>query len=291
MEELKKFLIWCDHEYQASSPCNCGNLCSNMNYCQGNAVNCYNCIKRVHNVYNRTIHYNCSKMVLCYFMKHFLRFRAETIILLNEIRDYLIQQQDLYVTSIGCGPCTELFGSVFIWRYLDKQDEYFHYRGFDTAQIWNPIMIKVQSLFEKADIKTLPQDAFVYYHDSEERIDIIILNYMLSDMKKFNSSHFNSFLSNFVGLVRSKKPRYILINDVYLKESISASNELISCLNQTGILNGCKRIQYSNYNPYIGSFSNTIVYKRPLKMPNSPTIQKYDPFIKIRSIQAIIELI
>lgn len=290
MVEFDSFLDWCDQGYRSCFPCRCGVSCTNNNYCNGIAANCYDCIRRVHAIGNRLVHYNCSKMVLYYVLKHGYRFRAEIIVLLYRIREFLSQQKELYITSVGCGPCTELFGCIHIWRLLGKQDEFFHFRGFDTDSIWSPLMDQVQKLFPNADVKNNCQDALLFYSNTDERVDIIILNYMLSDMKKFNSSHFSSFLTNFVGLIRCKKTRYILINDIYLKESLSASYELISLLSKAGLVDKLSKYQYCSLNSYIGQHGPIVNDKPQFKLQSSSIVREYDPFQEINSIQTIIKI-
>ncbi len=287
MLELERFLDYCDIQYQNSNPTKCGVECSNNNYCQGQEPHCYKCIKRVHNCYNNTIHYNCAKMLYNYVLKQSYRFSAEIYYLFQNIQKYIVQQGDLYVTSIGCGPCTELFGALFHWRSIGKLDTLFHYKGFDIEPMWNPIMQKLPAFFQGADVKLYDKDVFKYYQTTQDRVDILVLNYMISDMLKFKCNQYSAFLTSLCNFISQIKPKYLLINDVYLKVSIEASRLLFERLNTEGIMYQYLKLQYHGINPYIGQYGK-IITRQPFNMPNKSIVNRYDPFSHVDSIQTII---
>lgn len=288
MVELDQFLDWCDVQYSNTPHCQCGAACTNGNYCRGQQTNCYACIKRVHDYRNNSVHYNCDKQVLYYTLKHTYRFGAEIFFELNKIRRDIATWQDVYIASIGCGPCSEAFGSLSFWRTLGKKDADFHYRGFDTEPLWQPIMQEVQGHFRVADVRTDPHDAFVYYGQSQERIDVIELNYMLSDMKKFNGAQYQLFLANLISLIRQKQPRYLLINDIYLRISLTASNELLKALKQSGLSYKGWAGQYHYYNPSIGRWGQEM-QKEPFVMTDAGIVRRHTPFPVTNGIQTIIK--
>ncbi len=288
MLELDNFLDWCDTKYDSAQHCQCGKVCTNGNYCKGQQTNCYSCIQRVHNYHNSTIHYNCDKMVLYYVLKHSYRFGAEIFYALLKLNKYLCKWDDLYITSIGCGPCTELFGALSLWRSLGKQDDSFHYRGFDTDEIWHPLMTQVSSYFSMAYVTAEAQSAFTYYQVSEERVDIIVLNYMLSDMMKFNMGQYDNFLSALITLIKQKKTKFLVVNDVNLIISIGAMNRLLRFLGTEGLIFKSIKLQYPDYHPIIGQFGK-IIPKQPFKMTNKKIVEKYDPFSVVNSIQTLIK--
>lgn len=290
MIELDHFLQYCDNQYRNSMPCQCRALCTNSNYCQGTQSNCYACIKRVHSYRNKTVHYNCDKLVNYYVLKHTYRFGAEVFFEFNRIRNDISNWQEIYITSIGCGPCSELFGSLSFWRTLGKSDSDYHFRGFDTVQLWMPILNRVNTCFPNADVHAENQDAFAYYGISQERVDVIVLNYMLSDMKKFNGAQYPNFLANLISLIRLKRPQYLLINDIYLCISLAASKELIAALKGSGMHYRGIALQYHYYNPSIGQWGHKID-KQPFAMTDAAIVQKYNPFPEVNSIQTIIKFL
>lgn len=289
MQELDQYLNWCDQMYDNTPHCQCGNACSNDNYCQGQQTNCYACIQRVHKYWNTTIHYNCEKMVLYYVLKHGYRFGAEVFFELQREQAELSQWNDIFISSIGCGPCTELFGSLLHWRRMGKLDNMYHYRGFDLEPLWYPLMDQVKSYFPNADVETYGQDVFDYYSISPERVDVVILNYMLSDMKKFKQAEFGGFLNNLINFVRQKHIRYIIVNDIYLKISLEASRDLLNTLNVSGIHYRFTAGQYHGFNQFIGSYREVI--PSPIfTISNQAIKDKYDPFRTVNSIQTIIRI-
>lgn len=290
MQELDQFLNWCDTEYTNAQHCQCGNACTNGNYCKGQQMDCYACIQRVHSYGNHTYHYNCDKMVLYYTLKHSYRFGAEVFYEINRLRNELINWQDIHIASIGCGPCSELFGALSLWRTIGKNDASFHFRGFDTEPLWQPIMSQVDSYFQVADVHTSGQDAFEYYGQSQEPIDVIVLNYMLSDMMKFHPGLYDQFLNNLIALISQKNPRYLLVNDVYLLVSVGATNRMLRFLKNAGLNFKTAKLQYHNYHPYIGQFGQQ-VHKQPFAMSDATIVRKYDPFSETNSIQTYIKFI
>ena len=287
MEELNQYLRWCDAQYSNSTHCNCGSACTNNNFCRGNQTDCYFCVRRVHNLHNTTVHYNCDKMLLCYVLKHCYRFGAEIFYEFHKLRNDLSHLNEIFVLSIGCGPCTELFGAMSLWRILGKQDETFHYRGFDTEAIWLPLMNKACSSFTTADAKPFHEDAFLHYQASQEQVDVIVLNYMLSDMFKFHLDLFGKFLENLSELIRHKQPRYLFINDVYLLDSVGASNRLLRHLKNNGLEFKYVKLQYHSFHPYIGNYGRRIA-QQPYVMSDAEIVSKYEPFSEVNSIQTLI---
>ena len=288
MQELDQYLKWCDSMYGNSNPCNCGNACTNNNYCKGQQINCYECIKRVHSYRNSAVHYNCSKMVWYYVLKHCYRFGAEIFYEFYWIRKDLGNWNDIFVASIGCGPCTELFGAISQWRTLGKQDACFHFRGFDIEPLWTPVMQQACSYFNTADVTTYFQDIFSYYLTNQERVDVIVLNYMLSDMRKFHVAQFNGFLTNLEVFIRQKRPRYILINDIYLLVSLCASKDLLRFIKNAGLSFRYAALQFHYFHPFIGQYGKQID-KQPFAMTDATIVRKYNPFSEVNSIQTIIK--
>ena len=288
MQELDQLLTWCDTEYINGQHCQCGIACTNGNYCRGQQTNCYPCIQRVHSYGNRTYHYNCDKMMLYYTLKHSYRFGAEVFYEINRLKNDFINWQEINIASIGCGPCSELFGALSFWRTIGKNDADFHFRGFDTEPLWQPVMNQVQACVQTADAQTFCQDVFSYYMQSQEPINVIILNYMLSDMMKFHFAQYDNFLNNLIMLIRQKRPRYLLVNDVYLLVSLGATNKMLRFLKDAGLSFKLAKLQYHVFHPYIGQFGKQVA-KQPFVMSDASIIQKYNPFSETNSIQTYIK--
>lgn len=290
MLELEYYLNYCDSQYQNSNPTQCGETCNNKNYCQGQEVDCYNCIKRVHNYKNCTVHYNCPKMMYNYVLKHSYRFAAEVYYEVLRLQRVLSQWNEVYYTSIGCGPCTELFGLLQNWRNLGKGDDSFHFNGFDNEPMWKSLMDYVETLFSSQDVHTHDVDVFQYYQESHWRVDILVLNYMLSDMFKFKTGLYTAFLLSLCDLIKEMRPQFLLINDVYLKDSMTAMNRLLQALKSQGIGYRSQRVQYHYEHPFIG-LNGQRIDRRNFGMSNQTIVEKYIPFSYVDSMQTIVKFI
>lgn len=290
MNEIYELFNYCATEYNNSTACHCGINCLNNNYCKQCAKDCYSCIHRVHAYTNNTVHYNCPRLTLFYVLKHGPRFIVEVYLLCKNqiISSFLSNRKQAYITSIGCGPCTELFALMWGWRNLHLNEDDLHYRGFDTDEIWGALIEKVNNIYAGKDIYAYCRNVFDYYRSSEEPIDIIIFNYMLSDAFKFDNSHYTSFLDQLAVLVSERKPSFILINDVYLLDSIGAANSLIRRMTLINPSLKVEKRQYHEVKPYIGQYG-VIMSNKP-KLKNIPAfLVEYDPFQEVNSIQTIIQ--
>jgi len=276
--------------YTNTPHCQCGAACTNGNFCKGVQSNCYECIKRVHRYSNSKVHYNCDKMLYYYALKHTYRFGAEMFFEFGKLRNAVCNWPDIYITSIGCGPCSELFGMLSFWRTMGKTDASFHFRGFDTEPLWYPIMQQVQTCFSVADVQLLGQDAFAYYAQYQERTDVIVLNYMLSDMRKFNATQYKAFLNNLITLIAQRHPKYLLVNDIYLCISLTASKELVSQLKQSGISYKIWKAQYHYLDSRIGQWG-IVIPKQHFAMNDAAIVNKYTPFPDVNGIQAIVKFV
>lgn len=296
MEEFNKLIEYCDEQYQNSNACNCGSNCVNNNRCKLLCTSdCYECVSHVNHFCNTIDHYNCHKMTLFYVLKHGFRFYAETALLfIDAFANYA--SDEVFVMSIGCGPCTELYGGLQAWRYSHKADDNFHYHGFDLNPIWKSIDDFNLSQFENSNVFIEIKDAFVHYKNSDEPIDIIILNYSLSDMFRFNKNKYGQFVNSLLDLLAKKKPQYLLINDVYTKQSVDASTMFINELNDKRLIKNNSMRRFHSYNSYIGEFGNYVSSINGIN--NFPNIEgidqnivnKYDPFHIFNGIQAVIKL-
>ena len=207
---------------------------------------------------------------------------------INRLKKDIINWQEINIASIGCGPCSELFGALSFWRTIGKNDAYFHFRGFDSEPLWQPVMNHVQACVQTADVQTFGQDVFAYYEQSREPVDVIILNYMLSDMMKFHFAQYDIFLNNLIALIRQKQPHYLLVNDVYLLVSIGATNKMLERLQTAGLIFKKAKLQYHIFHPYIGQFGKQM-QKQPFVMSDASIVQKYNPFPETNSIQTYIK--
>lgn len=286
MEEFLNFIISCDKWYTRCNACNCKNLCVNQHRCGESSNDCYQCIRHVHDFNNKTDRYNCDKMTYCYVLKHSYRFTFEMVMLFWKIKNYINIVGNVYVTSIGCGPCSELFGASYVWKKLQIDDSNLHFRGFELNKIWEPIISTINQQFSGRDKFALVEDVFNYYNTCDGQINIIVLDYMLSDSYKFDYDGYSVFILKLSDLISEKHIEYLLINDVYSLNSIGAINKLLSIFKSHGIQHSVNRYQYCDVKLPMDIFGDKLKKYNLPEMPN--ILKKYDPFHELNSIQAII---
>lgn len=289
MKEFNEWIGFCDVQYKNSDACNCGEECKYNHQCDFKcSMKCYKCIKKVNSFYNTADHYKCEKMTYNYCIKYGYRFYAEVCLLVHNYYNPEQINNDIYIASIGCGPCTELYGMLQTWRFHGGKDEKFHFRGFDKNEIWKPIMDFNNRNFVHMDVHADVADIFDYYNNHEEPLDVIVLNYSLSDMYRFNYDWFNTFLNELSILVCNKNVSCVLTNDIYSIQSMESAKKLIVYLAKQGLTSV---LGYEKFN-YSGKY-NLGYWGKNVFCNSFPTIdnkikQDYDPFSRIDSIQTII---
>jgi len=186
--------------------------------CYGNPIiSCTDCLKEIHFNRGSNREYDCMNMCHWYVCQDIYRYVSEMAWQLHDTKLGLRKRiAPLNICSIGCGPCSEL---IAIEEYRRKNGLTFEYNytGFDLNNVWSPIQHKVASLTaDPTSIKFVNEDVFDYYGHTEDRPDMIIMNYMLSDMLKHGEKTFAEFLNNFFNFVDGLSSCFILINDINL---------------------------------------------------------------------------
>ena len=161
-------------------------------------------------------------------------------------------------------------------------------QSLDIDDFWQPIWDYTQKNFQNA--KFIKSDFFEYYN-GHEFPEVVIVNYMLSDMAKYSPDGINNFLDNLIGFLNAMPYGVIIINDInYEKDTTETA---FGCLHYLH-----KKIATLPYiQIHLGSFS-----KRPIshkyfgKRIDDDSIRAkmieipfdIQPFSKCNSIQYII---
>lgn len=214
MSELNTFIQYCIRHYK--QPKNCSS-CVNEKQCN-NANNCYKvCIYKIHRFTNKTLHYNCPNMLNCYILKHFYRYSSEIESVFerhfNGCQEHIFNgcQEHINIASIGCGPASELFG-ILDYKERNPQSTFtFDYKGFDIDDIWQPIWEYAENRLN--NVHFIKQDFFDYYQ-TNTMPNVIILNYMLSDMAKYSPKSMPQFLEKLLAFIESMPYGMVIINDI-----------------------------------------------------------------------------
>ena len=170
-------------------------------------------------MFNRTDHedrkYNCIPITFSYVIRFSNRYASEVLTALRcrLIRETFQNVDEIKVLSIGCGPATEV---IALEKFSREENKVIKYYGYDINPIWN----KTQQILEKHLINTKCNTMF----DSSEfqddnkilpEIDILILNYVISDIHKHDKKNVNFFLENIKKIAEKMKSNsIIIINDV-----------------------------------------------------------------------------
>lgn len=279
MNYFSEFIDYCDIEFDHLS-------------CEKEGLigrDCYPCIKKIHDFNNRTEHYSCPKMMMYYVPKHQYRYSMEIMQLCGRIQS-ISNKDEIFYASIGCGPCSELFGTFWDWKKRGKDVRKYHFKGFDTEQMWAPVMAHINTIFEnEVDAVTFNSDFFSYYQANPiDTVDVLILNYMLSDIIKFDEVSYPNFVNDIYSFLVDKKPFFLLVNDVYCRNSIKAYNMLERRLLDCSPLRIVK-LHYPDNKYSIGEFGSKVnpqIFKGSLP---PKFVKKYDPFWYTNSIQSIIK--
>lgn len=283
MATINKLMQYCIQQYYAPKKCR---SCVNGKQCNA-SENCYKvCIYKVHRIANKSLHYNCPNMLFCYIIKHFYRYASEIESIFEQF--FNTYHNHIRVASIGCGPASEFYGITDFLENNTKCKLTFDYTGLDIDDFWQPIWDYTQKNFQNA--KFIKSDFFEYYN-GHEFPEVVIVNYMLSDMAKYNSDGINNFLDNLIGFLNAMPYGAIIINDInYEKDTTETAF-------------GCLHYLYKNIN----SLPNIKIHFRSFaKLPisrkyfgkriadNSIRAKMIDipfgiqPFDKCNSIQCII---
>lgn len=158
-------------------------------------------------------------MAYNYVVKHFYRFASEIEYAFRIV--YHAEQHNwkdnINVVSLGCGPSSELYGII---NELQNQQSNLvvSYHGFDTNAIWQKIWNLNIDICKQHNVTYTTDDMFAYYTEhSDEHIDILILNYLLSDVaRNMQNEEKTAFLDKLAEFIDVMDVQYVIFNDISL---------------------------------------------------------------------------
>jgi len=259
--------------------------------CQGN---CGKCLEEIHSrTQNRRY---CGNLVNYYVCKHIYRYASEIEYLLTAT-GMNISVPSWNVVSVGCGPCSELFGSI---AYLSKHcsSTPMVYNGFDLNTKWQSVHNEIRTIFNLlvtgVTIDFHYIDLFKYLKaftppTTNSPINVLFLQYVISDMQQHNYD-IKSFLELLTITVIDRMPSnsIIVVNDI--NHDTYARNyfgDLLRLVNKNNKVN-C----YTYYFEYDGMYppqrygimhsNNAILYSLPTFW------YKYSTWSTCKSVQMLI---
>lgn len=213
MKEMDELYAYCLSKYNKGACKKCA-----YNQClDSKCIDCYNCLKRVHDCLNNKLYYQCDYIRYNYILKFFNRYASEIsyCLYLLFLKSYS-SRESVTIYSLGCGPSSELYASIAMARQVGKTDRYIHYYGFDLSTQWNEIMSFNISHFPNANIQYFNNDLFAYIKNGSQHIDILILNYVLSDIMRYDKTKGDVIADQLTEVIKTKRVTHTIINDIPL---------------------------------------------------------------------------
>lgn len=285
---INQLVSFCDKNYNRRG--NDDDKCTN---CPNETCykSCLACLEQIHNIdcHNRT--YNCQNIAYCYTCKYIYRYLSEIEHILTVYLKEFNEVNRLNVCSIGCGPCSELFG-LYDFKIKNKLKYEIKFLGFEENLIWKPIHDEINSLSEsKFESQFIYSDVFDYYDKNSDLPNIVILNYVLSDILRKSADDLQQFLNKFYEFYSLLPNSILIINDINLgtdKQGIRAYYDpLIKKIKERNNIEVGKfhfRNSQKDYYRYGEQHPQNTVFINPIAEIN----EYYSPWLECRSAQCII---
>ena len=282
--EVNDIVRFCDSNWESPK---CSKGCDNI--CQGH---CIKCLEHIHKVYTHDRTYNCPNIVHCYTCKYIYKYSSEIYHILKLLCRTLKIAKQVRATSIGCGPASELFG-LCQYRSTHKLEFKIEYKGFEETELWKPIHTRVCQMNTVDTIDFIYSDVFEYYKQNEDYPNLLILNYVISDVvRRYPIEKRYSFLQSLVELIENMpKGSFVLVNDINLGNNEKGARYYHSIICQKLQAKGIQikdiKLHFKSSLPYYFHYGN--------EMPNNHIVgnipndieAKYDPWDECRSAALI----
>lgn len=203
---VNQLVEFCLSKYDRTDKCE---ACNNEN-CEG----CVKCLENIHYHTSFRDVYDCKNLIYCYVCHYIYRYSSEIEHLLDKYKLYFSKINNLKICSIGCGPCSELFG-ILQFRQKNQLNFNVNFKGFEINRHWEPIHQYIYSK-DKVNFSFEYNDVFEYYKSDKEYPNLIILNYVLSDIALNGEEKVNIFIDKLVELFVMVPECTLLINDINL---------------------------------------------------------------------------
>ncbi len=300
MVELDNLYKFCHQQYISD---NCQN-CPNGQCWHPGCASCDACLYDIHRACNHDKKYPCSKILYNYVLKCQSRYASEIAWALHKARPFTFyDENNILCCSIGCGPCSEFYGLVATldsWKI--NRSKYIFY-GFDERpNKWKDITDFIGTQFQDIRYGVVDSEFFAYAKSIQRPIDIMFVNYMLSDIMRYDKQKAFVCIDEFVQLIVSHKIKTLIINDIALfygandhcSSAYVAMNYLTNQLDRI-VDNGIEYQKYHFSDP--NEFQPTYGLKILDQNNNEPKIcfkhctivDEYKPWKELKSILLVIK--
>lgn len=292
MKEMNELLRFCANEYERIECVSCS---YSTNYSQICGHECYNCLRKIHMVINHGVHYNCERILHRYVLKFQMRYASEMARCFHYVfKDKKIESPFL-VCSLECGPASELYALFALARHLSIDEDNLIYKGFDLDAKWKVINDKAKESFNGKNVEFVYSDFFDFANNPTNHIEVLVLNYVLSDIMRYDKDEADSIIDKVYGLLESGTVETVIINDIALYYTDEQHRSAYVCMQKLE-----RKLQTSKPKTIIKKWSfsepkasgipfygvkyryHSILFKYPQE------ITKYSPFDSCNSISMII---
>lgn len=219
MQEFDDFIGRC--QSRLSGIKGCGLQCNNNHYCTVRSCakgDCAKCLEHIQWGKPPAFTYSCPKITYHYVLKLFPRFASEICHLLRKCGSSK-NTKNVNVVSLGCGPGSEVYGIIEALR-SNFPNYHLRYDGFDQNSVWSEVQAVSKSCLASSghEVEFHIEDMFSN-PGVPEHIDMLVLNYVLSDVAKFHKNDLqakSAFCDQTADFITSKKIRIVLFNDINL---------------------------------------------------------------------------
>lgn len=216
MKEFVDFLSECQKQYVNCEPCNTN--CPHNFYCttcECQLATCNRCMYHIQWANPPSFTYSCKKITFHYVLRFLNRFASEIAYAMAKYNFGSIKKYN--VVSLGCGPGSEAYGLVRVLK-ARKLPITLDYQGYDLNGVWKTVQDISESNLSKTGhkIQFYKKDLFNdFVGFNRESVDLLILNYLLSDVEKFanNIGQKQSFIADLTWFVIMNDVHNILFND------------------------------------------------------------------------------
>lgn len=203
---------------------------------------CNSCLQKIHFGSLRT--YDCQNMIYCYTCSYIYKYASEIVHLFNLLQ--YTNFTEFRILNLGCGSCADLFGIDYFIR-TNQRNIHVSYHGVDMNDRWNLTQQQIIEIFPNYNINFNLSNVFDYLNDlpnhQELEFNIVILQYILDEIEKFENERLEDFITLFVQKVINNLPlnATIIINDINLKSARIVANRIFNLAAES---NEVDRFQY-----------------------------------------------
>lgn len=192
-EIYDEYIKKCLEAYNNSSPaylCGippCGDKSCTNEFCT-EKLYCQNCLDRIfwQDEY-RHLRYSCKPITYYYVLRYLNRYASEMNYIFDRFRFWNNNFGHKNIVSIGSGPACEFVGFESVFRVRATNVKSCHFYAYEMNPIWSDVqhfLFDIVESYSKAITLFLKNEDFDETDSLAEDIDILILNYVLSDVYK-----------------------------------------------------------------------------------------------------------